>query len=82
MLHSVRSMQFVLSYPNGWEEGQIEEMRRAVVSAGLVANSPEALERVCFISEGKAILHFCLNRIPTLEGVRSLTILLSPCWNM
>lgn len=43
-----------------WEEGQIEEMRRAIVSAGLAVNSLGLFHR------GK--LHLCLNTILTLEG--------------
>jgi len=38
-------------------------MRRAAISAGLVANLAEASERISFVTEGEASLHFCLNKI-------------------
>jgi hypothetical protein len=62
-------IHFILSHPNGWEGRQQAEMRRAAVTAGLVASEAEAVERVSFVTEGEASLHFCLNKIPTaLEG--------------
>ena len=59
------NVEFILSHPNGWEGKQQSEMRRAAVSAGLVATVSEALERISFVTEGEASLHFCLNKIPT-----------------
>ena len=61
-------IHFILSYPNGWEAGQLAEMRRAAMSADLVADAWEALERVRFVAEGEAHLHFCSNWLPRLEG--------------
>ena len=60
-------IHFILSYPNGWEGMPLAEMRRAAVSAGLVADAWEALERIRFVAEGEAALHFCLNKIPALQ---------------
>ena len=59
------NISFVLSHPNGWEGKEQSQMRRAAIVAGLVANMSEALERVDFVTEGEASLHFCLNKIPT-----------------
>ncbi len=64
MLKSVgNNIEFILSHPNGWEGKQQSEMRRAAINAGLV-NANEALERISFVTEGEASLHFCLNKIP------------------
>jgi hypothetical protein len=56
-------INFVLSHPNGWEGKQQAEMRRAAVAAGLVKSESEVLERVGFVTEGEASLHFCLSKI-------------------
>ena len=58
------NVEFILSHPNGWEGKQQSEMRCAAVSAGLVATASEASERITFVTEGEASLHFCLNKIP------------------
>jgi len=64
MLESVGSnIDFILSHPNGWEGQQQSEMRRAAISAGLVSGN-EASERISFVTEGEASLHFCLRKIP------------------
>ncbi|KIL56475.1 hypothetical protein M378DRAFT_89248, partial [Amanita muscaria Koide BX008] len=64
-----RNIDFILSHPNGWEGKQQSQMRKAAVAAGLVDKS-EALERISFVSEGEASLHFCLNKKPTLHNER------------
>ncbi len=64
MLESVgNNIDFILSHPNGWEGKQQSEMRRAAIKAGL-ANENEAWERISFVTEGEASLHFCLCKIP------------------
>ncbi len=64
MLRSVgNNIEFILSHPNGWEGQQQSEMRRAAINADLV-NANDASERISFITEGEASLHFCLNKIP------------------
>ncbi|KAM6497416.1 hypothetical protein JOM56_007889 [Amanita muscaria] len=60
---------FVLSHPNGWEGKQQAQMRKAAIAAGLV-NTSEASERISFVSEGEASLHFCLNKNPNLHNNR------------
>jgi hypothetical protein len=64
MLRSVgNNIEFILSHPNGWEGQQQSDMRRAAINADLVSAN-EALERISFVTEGEASLHFCLNKIP------------------
>jgi hypothetical protein len=63
-----KNTYFVLSHPNGWEGKQQSQMRKAAIAAGLVDKS-EALERISFVSEGEASLHFCLNKKPALRKV-------------
>ncbi|KIL61939.1 hypothetical protein M378DRAFT_34206, partial [Amanita muscaria Koide BX008] len=60
---------FVLTHPNGWEGKQQSQMRDAAVSAGLVDNSTAA-DRIIFVTEGEASLHFCLEMNPELRQER------------
>ncbi|KAF8638101.1 hypothetical protein AX17_002441 [Amanita inopinata Kibby_2008] len=59
-----KNVDFVLSHPNGWEGKQQSEMRRAAAVAGLVSSESEALQRISFVTEGEASLHFCLSKSP------------------
>ena len=53
------SVEYVLSIPNGWEGSQQAQMRRAAIKAGLVANDAQAQDRISFVTEGEASLHYC-----------------------
>jgi hypothetical protein len=58
-------IDFVLSHPNGWEGTQQSEMRRAVVLAKLIPDTPEGHSRLSFVTEGEASLHFSIqNGLP------------------
>ncbi|KAF9068277.1 hypothetical protein BDP27DRAFT_1266479 [Rhodocollybia butyracea] len=52
---------FVLSHPNGWEGLQQSYMRQAAVLAGFVSNNINDQDRIYFVTEGEASLHFCVN---------------------
>ncbi|KAJ7490801.1 hypothetical protein FB451DRAFT_1513799 [Mycena latifolia] len=54
------NMVFVLMHPNGWEGEQQSQMRKAAIIAGLVPNSREGRDRIHFVTEGEASLHFCI----------------------
>ncbi|KAI0656113.1 hypothetical protein C8Q70DRAFT_391425 [Cubamyces menziesii] len=53
-------IEFVLSHPNGWEGLQQGKMRQAAVMAGLIPDTLEGHERVHFVTEGEASLHYCI----------------------
>jgi hypothetical protein len=53
-------IQFVLTHPNGWEGVQQGQMRHAAVLGGLISGTPDAQDRVQFVTEGEASLHFCV----------------------
>ncbi|TFK21935.1 hypothetical protein FA15DRAFT_597024 [Coprinopsis marcescibilis] len=58
-------IEFVLSHPNGWEGFQQSQIRRAVVQAGLIPDNYHGHERVSFVTEGEASLHFAIqNGLP------------------
>ncbi|KAJ6592474.1 hypothetical protein B0H19DRAFT_1245347 [Mycena capillaripes] len=54
------NIQFVMAHPNGWEGKQQSQMRDAAVVAGLIPNSDAGHERLRFVTEGEASLHFCI----------------------
>ncbi|KAJ7841612.1 hypothetical protein B0H14DRAFT_1043954 [Mycena olivaceomarginata] len=53
-------MEFVLTHPNGWEGEQQAKMRKATVIAGLIPGTYKGHQRVRFVTEGEASLHFCI----------------------
>jgi len=55
-----RDIEFVLTHPNGWEGEQQGKMRRAAVLGGLILDTTDAHDRVQFVTEGEASLHFCV----------------------
>ena len=57
--------EFILSHPNGWEGSQQSQMRRAAVTASLVPDTQEGHDRLHFVTEGEASLHYSLeNGLP------------------
>ncbi len=62
LLSSVEhNIDFVLTHPNGWEGQQQGLMRRAAVVAGLIKDGI-GQDRLQFVTEGEASLHFCINK--------------------
>ena len=53
-------IHYVLSHPNGWEGTEQNQMRRAAVLAGLIADTPAGHACVEFVTEGEASLHFVI----------------------
>ncbi len=53
-------IQFILAHPNGWGGEEQTLMRSAMIAGGLIDNDDH--ERVTFVTEGEASLHFCLNK--------------------
>jgi hypothetical protein len=49
---------FVLSHPNGWDNFQQSEMRRAAILADLIPYTTAGHARLSFVTQGEAILHF------------------------
>lgn len=54
------TVEYILPQPNGWSGAEYRVIRTACVSAGLVPSEQAARDRVLFVSEGEASLHFCL----------------------
>ncbi|KAF8989887.1 hypothetical protein BDQ17DRAFT_1372600 [Cyathus striatus] len=62
-------IDFVLSHPNGWEGPQQNQMRQAAVLGGLVPDMPTAQDRISFVTEGEASLHFCIQNGLTTDAI-------------
>lgn len=56
----IRKATFIIGHPNGWEGAQQGKLRQAAILGGLVPDTPEGRQRVSFVSEGEASLHFCM----------------------
>ncbi|KAJ7157435.1 hypothetical protein C8R46DRAFT_909720 [Mycena filopes] len=54
------TMEFVLTHPNGWDGEQQSKMRTAAIAAELIPNTRDNWERIHFVTEGEASLHFCI----------------------
>ena len=54
------SIDFVLAHPSGWSLQEQSMLRRAAVKAGLVQSIQIAAERVQFVSEAEASVHYVM----------------------
>ncbi|KAF8650743.1 hypothetical protein AX16_005055 [Volvariella volvacea WC 439] len=59
-LNSSYDTYLILSHPNGWEGRQHKAMRTAAWLSGIVTQEHDSLQRVMFINEGEAGLHFAV----------------------
>jgi hypothetical protein len=55
-----KEIEFVFSHPNGWGS-QLTWMRKAAVSSGLIPDNQSGHNRITFITEGEANLHFSIH---------------------
>ncbi|PBK65412.1 hypothetical protein ARMSODRAFT_891913 [Armillaria solidipes] len=55
-------IEYIISHPNGWEGIQQKKLRRAAVYAGIIPDNDRGQERIHFVTEGEASLHFCIDR--------------------
>jgi hypothetical protein len=54
------SMEFVIAHPNGWDLREQSLLRKAAVKAGLVGSQRQAEDRISFVTEAEASVHFVL----------------------
>ena len=54
-----KSIELVLSHPNGWGGPQQTQLRNAAVKAGIVTDTPTGHSCVNFVTEGEASFSFC-----------------------
>jgi hypothetical protein len=63
-------IDFVLSHPNGWEGKEQAKMRRAAVLAGLIDDTKQGHERVSFVTEGEASLHYAIENGVLADAIK------------
>ena len=61
-----KSIELVLTHPNGWGGPQQARLRNAAVKAGIVPDTPVGRASVHFVTEGEASFSFCATH--TQEG--------------
>ena len=54
-----KSIELVLTHPNGWGGPQQTQLRTAAVKAGIVPDTPAGHSSVHFVTEGEASFNFC-----------------------
>ena len=54
-----KSIELVLTHPNGWGGPQQTHLRNAAVKAGIVPDTPAGHASVHFVTEGEASFSFC-----------------------
>jgi len=59
----------VLAHPNGWAGAQQQQMRRSVALAGIIPATSSGHDRIFFVTEGEASLHYCV-RGTVIDGTR------------
>ena len=62
--------EFTLTHPNGWGGAQQAMMRKAAIRARLVLGRSDAEDRVHFVTEGEASLHFCCHHGLVLDAMQ------------
>jgi hypothetical protein len=61
------SIEYILTFPKGWEVAQQQLYRRATEGAGLVPSTPEGRSRVHMLTEAEAILRNCVPYLLNME---------------
>jgi hypothetical protein len=54
------TIEFVIAHPNGWDTYEQGILRQAATEAGLVDSLSQAEERIQFVSEAEASVHFVM----------------------
>ncbi|KAG8921031.1 hypothetical protein FRC02_000483 [Tulasnella sp. 418] len=61
-MRNKKAITYILSYSNGWNTSEHSIMRDAAIMAGLVPNTNQGRDRIMFVSEGEASLHWCMSK--------------------
>lgn len=64
-----RTVELVLTHPNGWGGQQQAAMREAVVRARIF-NEEEAQNRISFVTEGEASFNYCVTYTKSWESLK------------
>lgn len=53
-------VEYIFTHPNDWGGVQQSQMRHAAVLAKLIPDTHDGHNRISFVTEGEASLHFCI----------------------
>lgn len=68
-------IEFVLSHPNGWEDAEQSEMRRAAVLAELISDTDIGHARLSFVTQREARIHFTIHKgLPAIRNGEGVVI--------
>jgi hypothetical protein len=65
-----KSIELVLTHPNGWRGLQQSRLRAAAIKAGIIQDTPAEHSRVHFVTEGEASFSFCAMHTQTGENLK------------
>jgi len=65
-----KSIELVLTHPNGWGGPQQTHLRNAAVKAGIVPDTPAGHASVHFVTEGEASFSFCATHTHVGENLK------------
>jgi hypothetical protein len=71
-----KSIELVLTHPNGWGGPQQTHLRNAAVKAGIVPDTPAGRASVHFVTEGEASFSFCATDTQAGENLKVCQLLL------
>ena len=72
-----KSIELVLTHPNGWRGPQQSQLRIAAVKAGII-QAPAEHVRIHFVSEGEASFNFCATNTQAGENLKVCDTLSPP----
>jgi len=56
------NVDFVLTYPSGWDDSELSQLSLALVHSGLIQDTEAGHGRVLFLQEGRASLQFAIEQ--------------------
>ncbi|ESK90551.1 hypothetical protein Moror_4287 [Moniliophthora roreri MCA 2997] len=58
------AIEIVLTHPNSWEDAVQQQLRQAIVRAGVLPDDQDGHSRTHLLTEGEACLHHCIKNLP------------------
>ena len=73
-----KSIELVLTHPNGWGGPQQAQLRNAAIKARIVPHTPAGHASVHFVTEGEASFSFCATHTQAGKSLKVCHVALSP----
>ena len=75
-----KSIDLVLTHPNGWGGPQQSHLRNAAIKAGIVPDTPTGHASVHFVTEGEASFSFCATQTQAGKNLKVCYAVLAQRW--